>query len=452
MKFVYFANLFLYRNSAAPDSLLFAARFVTILLTVLFGAYFAWWVRRRAGPLAGLFGLALFAFDPNLIAHGRYVTTDLATALFIFMTLTLWLEYLREGGWHWLVLSGLALGLALASKYSAVYLLPVLLILYWCQAHNLRQFITATAILGAISFIVLAVVYWPEVRHSGSLPPLGLALARKGPAGPLLSFAADRLHLPEYTYLVGLDRLSEHEAIGHPSYLLGNLSDHGFWYYFPVAFAVKTPAALLVGLLLAGIVARQAPDRFLAGALAFSAAAYFAMAMCASIDIGIRHLLPVYPLLYAAAAMILTNSSIRKSALIIPLLVALESATIFPNYLTFFNVFAGGPSAGPKYLLDSNLDWGQSAGELGRYMRLQHIPRVKLSFFGNVDLPHYGVYSDPLLPRTDPATLDTVAAISATPLYGLYVGPDAYAAFRSLRPTAVIGNSIYLYDLRRGHR
>lgn len=450
--FVYFANLFLYRNTTGPDVLLFSARLMNIALTGALAAYFAWWMRRRAGPAAGLFSLALLVFDPNLIAHGRYVTTDFAAAAFLFTTATLWIEYLLDGSRRWLILTGLSLGLACATKFSTLCLIPILLIMFWWRRRSIRELAMAVAVLAGLGLLVLTAVYWPEARHPGSLPPLATSIVRKGAAAPLLSFAADRLHLPAFSYLVGLDRLSEFDAVGQPSYLLGQFSNHGSRLYFPIAFAVKTPAAILLAMVLSVVVARQAGQRFLILAVLFPAAVYFAFAVSGRINIGIRHLLPVYPLLYAGLGMVLMNCSYRRFALLVPLMVAIESAAIFPNYLTFFNVFAGGPPAGPKYLLDSNLDWGQAAGQLGRYMRRQRIPRVCLSFFGNVDLPRYGVYSDPLPPRTDPATLDCVAAISATPLYGLYVGPESYAAFRTLRPTAVIGNSIYLYDLRKGHR
>jgi hypothetical protein len=132
------ANLFLYRNSVAPESLLMAARSVNIVLTAAFAVYLAWWTRRRFGSGAALFATGLFAFDPNITAHGRYVTTDLAAAFLIFAATTLWVEYLLERRWRWLLLTGVALGAACSTKYSTLYLGPLLLTLFWLQPNPFR--------------------------------------------------------------------------------------------------------------------------------------------------------------------------------------------------------------------------------------------------------------------------------------------------------------------------
>jgi hypothetical protein len=446
--YVMFANLFLYRNTVSPERMLFAARLVTITLTLMFAAYFAWWTHRRFGPSIALFALTLFAFDPNFIAHGRYVTTDLAAALFVFTTVTLWLEYLLDPKWYWLAGAGVSMGLAFASKYSTLFLAPVLLILYWWKRRRIGEFAMCSAVLAVLSVAVLAIVYWPEVRRSADLRPLGEHLTRTGSAGPALGFLADRLHMKAYGFLIGIDRLSEHDAVGHYSYLLGQVSTKGRWDYFPVAFGVKTPAAVLIALMLAVVAGRWRERRFLLAGLLFPGVAYFALVMISNINIGIRHLLPVYPFLFIVIACALVNAN-RKWVFAVPVLLAVESLAIYPDYLAFFNVFAGGPNAGPKYLLDSNIDWGQDAAKLGRYMRRRRIPYVCLTFFGNVDLPRVGVNNISIPPDADASKLDCVVAVSATPLYGLYTCPERFASLRLRKPTAIIGHSIYVYDLRK---
>ncbi len=440
-------NLFVYRNTVPPDTLLLAGRLMNICLTLLFAIYFSWWAERRFGMDVALFALALFAFDPNIIAHGRYITTDLAAAFFIFTTCTLWLEYLSQPKWSWLLLTGISLGLAFSSKYSTLYLAPVLAVMVLCQRRRLAGGLIAVAVL---SIAVLAIVYWPEVRHSKDLGPLAPALTRKGATGPFLSFLADRLHMPSYRYLVGLDRLSEHNEAGHPSYLLGELSDHGWWYYFPVAFAVKTPAAILVAAVLTMCLIWRSPQRALLAALIFPAAVYFGLSMRSHINIGIRHLLPVYAFLYIAMACVLLQPRrLRLAVLAVPLLVSIESLGVYPDYLAFFNVFAGGPNAGPKYLLDSNLDWGQDYKKLARYLKERALSQVCLGSFANVDFPYYGIHARNIPDGATAESLNCVAAVSATPLFGQYVGLKRFAWLRARQPLAIIGHSIYLYDLRR---
>jgi 4-amino-4-deoxy-L-arabinose transferase-like glycosyltransferase len=442
-------NNFLYLNTTDSERLLYSARSVNIALTLLFAAFVAWWTRKRFGPAIALFALALFVFDPNIIAHGRYVTNDLAAALFVFTTSALWIEYLFEGKWRWLVLAGISLGCAAASKYSTVFLVPVLLVMFWWKRRSILEFAASTAVLAVLSISVLAVVYWPEVGHPSALPKLRSALTRKGFMEPILWPVAKRLPIKAYTFLVGLDRLSEHDAVGHPSYLLGETGNTGWWYYFPVAFAVKTPATVLAALAAAALLMWRSRNRALLGVVLLPALVYFGFAVRSHIDIGIRHLLPVYAFLYVAIAAVLVERVRWKwLAFTVPLLVAVESLSIWPYYLSFFNVFAGGPDAGPKYLLDSNIDWGQDVKRLGRYMAEHNIKRIYFCFFGNVDLDRYKVYSDPI-PDGHQETIDGYVAISATPLYGLYVPKDQYLWLRNRKPAAIIGHSVYLYDMRK---
>ncbi len=450
-EFVMVGNYFLYRNNTSPDDLLFAGRLVAIGLTLSFAGYLAWWTRRRFGDGAALFALALFVLDPNMIAHGRYATNDVPVSLFIFMTCTLWIEYLIERRRAWMVLAGLSLGLALSSKYSALYLGPVLFIMTAVWAWRKRTFrpIGALAVAGLIAVGVIGVVYWPEVVRTSELPPLGSKITRAGLTGPVLSALAT-MHSPAYTFLTGIDWQSAHNGMGHPAYLLGQVSMQGWWYYFPVVFAVKTPVAVLAGVALIPLFIWFSKRRILMAALLLSPAAYFALVMQSHIDLGVRYLLPVYPFVYVAiAALLLEWKKLRPFALAIPLLLAIECASIYPDYLAFFNRICGGPDAGPKYLLDSNIDWGQDYKKLSRYLKQQGIADIRLGFFANVDFPHYGIHPDGIPDGANAENLDCVLAISATPLFGQYVGLERFAWLRARTPMAIIGHSIYVYDLRK---
>ena len=465
---------FVYRNEVSPDLLLFAGRLVTIALTIAFAFWLAFWTRRRFGSGVALVALLLFAFDPNIIAHGRYITTDLIASLFIFLTCTLWIEYLIRPRWYTLIASGFAMGLAFSSKYSALFLAPALVAIFWLRyAWEWRQvrlqryvlrFAVCALVLAFCAVSVIVAVYWPEVVHGKDLGPLAPAINRLGVLGPALGFLADRLHMPAFHFLIGLDRLSEHDFGGHMSYLLGQISEHGWWYYFPVAFAVKTPVGLLLGVVLGAIGLmigrlKAGAEAFAAAALTLPAVIFAFFCLRSHIDIGLRHLLPLYAFLHVliAYALLGAGAALRRwqtvGVAVVASLVVLESLAIYPNYLAFFNFVSGGPNAGGRYLLDSNLDWGQDAKRLGRYMAAHQIPYVCLGFFGNVDVVRYGVNYRSI---PEPKDLDggkamdcNVAAISATPLYGLYVGPERYRFFRGMKPFDKIGYSIYLFDVKK---
>jgi 4-amino-4-deoxy-L-arabinose transferase-like glycosyltransferase len=464
---------FLYRNRYSPETLLFAARSVTILLTLAFGVDLAWWTRRRFGAIAALAALTLFAFDPNITAHGRYVTSDLVASLFVFLTATLWVEYLLAPSPRWLILSGLSLGCALGSKYSTLFLVPVMLVLYAARAAwlaykgdrlslSVTRFFLATAALGLLSISVLALIYAPEVARSRELPRLRPMLLKKGPVGPALEFAARKLSLKAYSYLYGLDRLSEHDNGGHQSYLMGQFGMQGWWYYFPVAFLVKTPVGTILILALAipiGLIGwkRLRPFGFPLLGLVIPSAVFLFFCIRSHIDIGHRHLLPFYPFAYVVAAAVFVHAgppALRRANA--PLFAALltlavtESLAIYPHYLAFFNFASGGPENGPKYLLDSNIDWGQDLMKLGRWESANHLPTICIAFFGNGDLQRYLTKARGL-PETyeEQRDVDCVVAVSATPLYGLYMPHDEYRYWREQKPFTRIGYSIYIYDHRK---
>src|SRR5450631_2759154 len=316
---------FLYKNRRHADSILFAARSANILLTLLFACAVAWWTRRRWGPAAGVAAAALCAFDPNLIAHGRYVTTDFPVTVFFFFASVLWVEYLERASPRRLLLAATAIGLALITKFSAVLLLPPLVILYaacWIRRPGqfpLRRAALAFATVIATVIVMVAVIYWPETVRCWrtTVPRLSTLALRNNPIGEALFYLGRKLHLPAHAYLLGLNAVADHNAGGHSSYLLGMRSDTGWWYYFPVVFAVKsTMAALALTLVLLAAGLGQAWRRQwlspMALGLVLPPLFYFAFSMTSGINIGMRHILPVYPFLYVGAAAWLTAPGNRR--------------------------------------------------------------------------------------------------------------------------------------------
>jgi hypothetical protein len=272
--------------------------------------------------------------------------------------------------------------------------------------------------------------------------------------------------------------VAEHNAGGHTSYLLGLRSDVGWWYYFPVVFAVKsTMAALAAGAILLGLGiwrAARAGFRNTAGfriipsfqnipimaiGLAFPPVFYFVLSMTSGINIGMRHILPVYPFLYVGVAALLAAGRIRGTALpgllcgcALGLLQILECASIAPDYLAFFNAFVGGPGNGPLYLADSNIDWGQDVKKLLHWLDAHGTRRARVYYFGNAQLRYYEVdemgFPGPRDQRGWDA-IDEYCVASVTPLLGNYVPLEDLAKLRLREPIAKVGWSMYVYDLRK---
>ncbi len=461
---------FLYKNQRDADSILIAARSANILLTLLFACAVAWWTRRRYGPAAGLAAAILCAFDPNLMAHGRYVTTDFPVTVFFFFACVLWVEYLEEASVRRLLAAAAAIGLALITKFSAVLLIPALAILYAaCWIRRPKEFpVRRAAIAGgtviATVVLMVAVVYWPETARCWhtNVPPLSTVAVRSNAIGKALFLLGRWLHLPAHAYLLGLNAVAEHNAGGHSSYLLGMRSETGWWYYFPVVFAVKsTMAALGATLLLLAAGLWQAWRREwispMALGLGLPPLLFLVFSMTSGINIGMRHILPVYPFLYVgAAAWLATRANLRVSVYAMAALAALqtgECARITPDYLAFFNELVGGPGCGPEYLVDSNIDWGQDVKKLGIWLDAHGgNRRARVFYFGNAQMRYYGIdevgFPEPM-DQKGWDEIDEYCVANVTPLQGVYVPLNSLAPLRLREPVAKIGWSMYVYDLRK---
>jgi hypothetical protein len=437
---------FLYRNRVPADNMLMAGRCSAIAIAVLLGVAIAFWARRYFGERVALLSVFLYACDPNFLANGRYMKNDVGAALMIFSAAMLWGEYLIEPTRTRLLLSGLALGLALTTKFSALALGPVMLLLYavhrWLGRRRFGIGECARSLLaaGAIASLVILAVYRFDF---GPLHGSGLAI-------------------PAPAFFRGLTEIGMRQSerglwIG---YLLGALSHTGWWYMSPVAFLAKTPLgelalfALAIGMVpvrLKRVRVRDIGFRWFL--LAVPAACYFGVSLLAHFNVGERHLLPVYPFLFIISAAVVLAPPVPKwrwaAAALCTLTLVVETAGIHPHYLAFFNALAGGPVGGRHVLVDSNLDWGQDVKHLKSYLEAHHIPEVCIAYFGMADLAYYGIRSRALPAVPDELAalqLDCVAVISVT---WMAVEGAAYAGLDNMEPDARIGYSIYLYDLRR---
>lgn len=385
-----------------PGDVVFPARCVVIGYTLILALAIAFWTRSRFSPAAGLIAVCLFTLDPNLSAHGHYVTTDFAAALGSFLAVIAFERLLRKRGWLDVLWAGFALGFALSVKFSTIFLIPVLALL-WLLRGRTRL---ALAVLPIAACVIFA--------SYGGHP----------------------------RYLEGLQIMLRHQNSGHPSFLLGTLREHGVWYYFPIVFAVKTPLAALLLLL---FLRRPNRDWLV---LLIPLAAYWGLCLNSGINIGLRHLLPVYPFTYALIGAGVAHW--RKPVLLLCAAVALESALIFPHDLSFFNIAAGGPANGMNILVDSNLDWGQDLIRAKQYFG-SRTGDVCLSYFGAADQTYYG-FPTKVVPNTDMIRAGErpecrYVAISVTLLQGVYQQRQWYDWLRARTPIARIGYSMLVYDV-----
>jgi hypothetical protein len=399
------------------------------------------WLRRTAPPVAAAAGGALIALSPNIVAHAGVAATDICFAAAALGALFALARYVDRPSLPRVAILALAFGAALAAKYSAIALLPAVFAVIATRDRGrplASRIVRAAAVACAVTVAALLLVW---ALHGFAMMPARL---------PLL----DGLPLP--APIAGVLSQALHQRGGHPSFLLGRTSTTGWWYYMPVALVLKsTPAELVVyAFAVAAIVGDWRGGGSDACVWRAAIVSFGAFALASRLDLGIRYVLLLVPLLvFVALERWSRGARPRIVAGVCGALVVLQAASsiaVAPHYLSYFNRFAGGPAAGVRYLADSNIDWGQDLPALRTEVARLGGGPLLLSYFGNAPLAAYGVDAKvwDANDQTDLARWRWVA-ISATHLDGLYVDADVFAPFRSVAPTARAGFSILIYGTER---
>jgi hypothetical protein len=450
---------FLYSSPQPWEKILSAGRLPNLLLGAALVGLIGLWSRRLWGDWAALTAMALAAFEPNLIANACLVTTDLGAALFTFLTLYLLWEYTAAPSWRLLFGLGLAIGLALASKYSTVILVGIVALVIGCHilfCEGSFSFPSPTAASPKKGHVLSGA----GARISQAIAPYLLlcALAALVIAGVyrFQGFA---------TWWEGLSRVLAHQEGGHQAFFLGEYSTQGWWSYFLVAFLIKTPVGTLL-LIAASLIFFRAGEPLERRTVVFLLLPVIILFLAASegrINIGLRHVLPVYPLLIVLASRMATlkwrSIGAQVAVVGIPVVMtAVSSLRVAPHQLAYFNELVGGPGNGLRYLSDSNIDWGQDLIGVKTFMDREGLPMIYLAYFGNPPPAALGIRFQyaPGFGHLEPPSLDAlpvgapreILAISVARLQGLLPGNrDLYSWLWGRQPIGKIGYSIYLYDI-----
>jgi hypothetical protein len=467
------------------------------------------WARETAGAWAGVAAVFLYTFCPTILANAPLAHSDITVTVMFLQTLYAF--------WRWcvrprplrLILASVSLGLALLAKLSAILLVPTLGALALARAAGVPPPGTAAPrdrrFGGRIAWA--AVVLLVLLGGATAVVWLGFggSFATRAAAGEPY---AD-VPLPGYLRALLFDVKAN--SGGRRTYLFGDFSAHGWWYFFPLAVAVKTPLAALALLGLA--VLRRRPERRSRsrgdaaaradgpaasslsprrlqddgggssmsppaphgaspggsdaraedvgkyprlGAVPAVAAAVYALVACfvLKVPLGVRYILPLYPIahLFVATRLAPPPRGWRRLAIGgAAAWLALASLAAHPHYLAYFNEAVGGPAAGPRYLIESNIDWGQDLSTLASYLRTRGNPPVQLAYFGRESPASYGMRATRL---ADCAPVTGVVAVSVNYLTGLYAprifappDPACWDWLRGHEPVARPGYSIVVYDI-----
>jgi len=449
-----------------PDRVLFWSRLPFMLLALLLGALIVAWGRRLVGATAAAGALLLYAFDPTIVAHGPLVATDSGFATFAVLFLFALWHYLNHRSLKRLLLCGGALGLMLATKFTAVILLPVALAL----------------LVGAVRWIPAAV----PLRPSGLVDPFASDDSGQRVIWCLYAFLAmvalaalviEAVYFfprNPFAYVDGMRRINADHDPTYMAFMAGRFAPH-FYSYYAVCYLLKepVPAILLAAVGAWALVRRGAVPAMDRAFLFLPPAFLFLVYSLYSDNLGFRYMIPALPFLHlvggAGFAFLLKEGGAlrRLCAVALCLWMVVAGTAIYPDHLSYFNEMAcmvtapssiaidGGWRCGPLWLDDSNLDWGQGGKQLKTWLLANRPGRsLRLGYFGSMGPENYGI--DAPLVR-----VDDLLRPPAPGLYALsgHIVARAIGKMREqfgdgpgnwllhARPVAVVGHAYYVYDI-----
>jgi 4-amino-4-deoxy-L-arabinose transferase-like glycosyltransferase len=464
-------------------AIVFWTRAPMVLFTLGLGVLIFVYARRLFGARAAVLSVALFSLEPTMLAHGWIVHTDVAAAFGYLLFLAALQAYYTSPTFSRALGFGCATGLAVLTKFSLAILFPIFffaLIYLVIRAPRFgtsrRQVILQACLASAVVLTLINAAYY--FQHTAVARPEADWFVQTA-GTPLLAermitiFNLLSRVLPPY-YILGLFTVFTHNHAGHPASLLGQYSSFGWWYYFPVAFALKTSLPFLLlsvsavcWALWAAVTRRE--KKFVP--LLLGLALYLALSMTSNINIGIRHLAPVFPFLFllggACLGRLLKATQSRRAAIVLIVLlgwIAVDGIRAYPHYLSFTNSLTFGKPAW-TLLSDSNVEWGQDVGELARYLHEHGETNLVGSLSGAwASAPLYDIKVLDSAPPDLQSSSTRYVAVGAGFLNGSTVPEDLtdasgvelneeqrenyFAKYRTLAPEKVFGNSIYLYRKR----
>jgi Dolichyl-phosphate-mannose-protein mannosyltransferase len=423
------------------------------------------WAYRIRGLATAASAVLLFTTLPPVLAHAGLATTDMAVTAAVILAAycaTVWLDRptIRRS-----LLLGASVAMAVLSKFSALLFLPAaaaaMALVRWRIPPRIAERAPGISRTRGIrvAYLALLLAVWAGYRFAvGPLVPSSpVPVNGAQPGGPFDRLASAPV-FPAPAFFEGVGQLAAKNRAGHKSYLLGEVRDTGWWYFFPVAFAVKTPLGFIL-LVAAGVLAAiRAPPglerRRLLEPLAI-AIAILLVCLPSRINIGLRHVLPLYPFLaITAGSGLVSLARFRRAAPFGAVAAALllvwhlaVSVRAHPDYLSHFNELAA--EHPERILVDSDLDSGQDLKRLADTLRARRIPSVWLAYAGSATVTEHGLPPVHWLEPHRP-----VKGWIAASLYSLKLGSlgrpghDDFAWLERYEPVARVGNSIRLYYVR----
>ncbi len=462
-------------NLPAARSIAFWARIPIVLITIGLGWLIFVYARQIFGSRAAVFAVALFSLEPTMLAHGWIVHTDVAAALAYLLFVFAAESYLRSRSISSALFFACSIGIALITKFSLLIVIPLAIITVGVdvmrQTSYGRTLWVRPYLLVLVPIFLINAIYFGRVKLDRQTADWMVQLA---PIRISIDHAVALINviskvIPS-TYLFGIFTVYLHNRNGHPASILGSYSSSGWWYYFPVTFGLKTSLPfLLISISAIGwsffALIRQRQIRLVIPLIAL--AVYLGMSMTSRIDIGIRHVAPVFPFLFILSGGFMDSWLRRRRRLLgvtgvfllFGWMVAIAIWT-YPHYPSFTNAKIMGKENW-QVLSDSNIEWGQDIGELANYLHARGETQLVGSLSAGWATPSvHGINLLDFAPRELTNSPTRYVAIGASFLNGSTVSTivsptkselsederrNYFDVYRHIKPEAIFGDSIYLY-------
>lgn len=389
-------------NKEKIDKIVWRARFVMIFIALMLGILLFLWAKNLS-PSFSLVPLILFVFSPSFLAHSPLVTNDIFASLGFLAAIFFWLKLLRTPSLKNAFSSGSILGFALLTKFTTISLFIFLPLITLCYilifSPSYKSRIVKFNIIGFIvAFLIIWIIYFFNT----------LNYPKKDIFYPFPFLKPIFWYF--YGIIISVWKASHNKLI----YFLGEINSKGFYSYFPILLLIKTPLAitlLFISEILFLSYKLEKPfwknpflrskewisNNFSEFTIILFVLFYLFFAVFSKINLGIRHILPIFPFLYLFVAinlekiyLMISKSYVQKAVFFSFLVILLgfyisSSITVFPHYLSYYNELVGGPKNGYLYAVDSNYDWGQDLKYLAEFVRKNNIKKIYVDYFGGDD-------------------------------------------------------------------
>lgn len=465
-------------NGEKFERISFWARVPAIALTFVLGILTFVFARDLFGERAALFAVALLTLEPTVLAHGRVVQTDIPATFGYLLFFYLLRRYLKAPTWQTALALGLATGVALITKFSMVLTVPIVGVTFaWLLWRRPAEGITRRTLLmhvGIAAVMILAFINTAYLFKGNAFSGGDAELAAKTfPAFASTATAMLRAstHFLPTDFVMGIVWQIQHNASGHPAFLLGEYSRYGWWYYFPIAFALKTTLPFLL-LSIVSLVwcivefVRKRDKRVLWLLVPF--ALYTLFVMTSQIDIGVRYYLPVFPFLCVAAGLLLDRLIKARGfnrvgvalTVVIFAWAGVEAMRAYPDHMSYLNELCARGQTW-EYLSDSNIEWGEDVKGLALFLKDHGEDEVRATTLsGYLAFRFYQIKDVNLIaPDETPLKQTRYTAIGASflngstmpegQIHGRRLTEDErvnfFDEYRHRTPETIIGGSIYVF-------